>query len=135
MNQPQSITSLPESPDDERRRRMIRYGVAMGIRVVCVVLCLFVHGWWLLVVAIGAVVLPYFGVVLANNSKRTSTAPLQAPAGAVTVYDPRAAEPTLLGSDDAFTGDVYTVAPESSAPGTTADDASTAGRPHDGTNS
>ena len=66
MDQPQSITSLPESPADERRRRMIRYAIAMSIRVVCVILCLFVHGWWLLLPIAGAVILPYVAVVLAN---------------------------------------------------------------------
>jgi hypothetical protein len=66
MNQPQSITSLPESPDDERRRRMIRYGIAMGIRVACVIACFFLHGWWLVLPLAGAVFLPYIAVVLAN---------------------------------------------------------------------
>ena len=66
MNQPQSITSLPESPDDERRRRMVRYGIAMGIRVVCVIACFFLHGWWLVLPLAGAVFLPYIAVVLAN---------------------------------------------------------------------
>ncbi|CAN5153934.1 hypothetical protein BH09ACT5_BH09ACT5_08180 [soil metagenome] len=66
MNQPQSITSLPESPDDERRRRMVRYGIAMGIRVVCVIACFFLHGWWLVLPLAGAVFLPYVAVVLAN---------------------------------------------------------------------
>lgn len=45
---------------------MIKYSIAMGIRVICIVLMLFVHGWWLLVCAIGAVTLPYFAVVIAN---------------------------------------------------------------------
>lgn len=62
----QSITSLPLSPEAERSSRMIKYSIAMGIRVVCIILMLFVQGWWLLVCAIGAVVLPYFAVVLAN---------------------------------------------------------------------
>ncbi|TDW28551.1 DUF3099 domain-containing protein [Cryobacterium psychrophilum] len=62
----QSITSLPLSPEAERRSRMIKYTVAMGIRMVCIVLMLFVHGWWLLVCAIGAIALPYFAVVMAN---------------------------------------------------------------------
>jgi len=66
MKQQQSITSLPLSPEEERRSRMIKYTVAMGIRVVCIVLMLFVHGWWLLVCAIGAIALPYFAVVMAN---------------------------------------------------------------------
>ncbi|PPH57310.1 hypothetical protein C5D25_14385, partial [Rathayibacter sp. AY1D7] len=37
----------------------------MGIRMLCVICLLFAHGWWLLFFAIGAVVLPYFAVVLA----------------------------------------------------------------------
>jgi len=66
MKQPQSITSLPTSPDAERHQRMLRYGIAMGIRVACIIACFFVEGWWLLVPIIGAVVLPYVAVVLAN---------------------------------------------------------------------
>ncbi|MFO7690762.1 MAG: DUF3099 domain-containing protein [Cryobacterium sp.] len=62
----QSITSLPPSPEEDRHRRMIKYSVAMGIRMVCIVLMLFVSGWWLLVCAIGAIVLPYFAVVIAT---------------------------------------------------------------------
>ena len=64
--QPQSLTSLPPSPDDERRKRMIKYMVTMGIRIVCLVLMLFVQGWWLAIVAAGAILLPYFAVVLGN---------------------------------------------------------------------
>ena len=66
MKQPQSITSLPESPELERRRRMNRYFIAMAVRVVCIVLCFFLHGWWLVLPIVGAVVLPYVAVVLAN---------------------------------------------------------------------
>lgn len=62
----QSITDLPQSPEAERRTRMIKYSVAMGIRMVCIVCLIFAHGWWLLVFAIGAIVLPYFAVVIAN---------------------------------------------------------------------
>lgn len=67
MKTQQSITSLPASPGEDRRKRMIKYTVAMSIRVVCVFLLFVVHGWWLLVVLIGALVLPYVAVVLANN--------------------------------------------------------------------
>jgi predicted tellurium resistance membrane protein TerC len=66
MKQRQSITSLPESPDADRRRRMTRYFIAMVTRVLCIVLCFFVHGWWLLLPIVGALVLPYIAVVLAN---------------------------------------------------------------------
>ena len=46
---------------------MIKYTVAMAIRVVCIVLCLVVPGWWVLIPAAGAIFLPYLAVVLANN--------------------------------------------------------------------
>lgn len=62
----QSITSLPLSPEAERRSRMVKYSITMGIRVVCILLMLFVQGWWLLVCAVGAIVLPYIAVVIAN---------------------------------------------------------------------
>ncbi|MGW9630143.1 DUF3099 domain-containing protein [Agromyces sp. NPDC055520] len=66
MKQQQSITTLPPSPEAERRSRMIKYTIAMSIRVLCVVALLFAKGWWLAVFAVGAIVLPYFAVVLAN---------------------------------------------------------------------
>lgn len=62
----QSITSLPASPDDERRSRMIKYSIMMGIRVVCIFALLFAQGWWILVFAAGAIFLPYFAVIVAN---------------------------------------------------------------------
>lgn len=61
-----SITSLPRSAEDDRHRRMVRYSVTMGIRLVCVLLCVVVRDWWLLVCAMGAVFLPYIAVVFAN---------------------------------------------------------------------
>ena len=66
MKQPQSITTLPPSPDEERNSRIVRYLIAMCLRVVCIILCFFVQGWWLLLPIIGAVVLPYFAMIVAN---------------------------------------------------------------------
>ena len=83
----QSITTLPPSPEDERRRRMIRYAVTMGIRMVCIVLMLFVHGWWLLVCALGAILLPYFAVVAANVHGEQRSPTVLRP-GAVAVLPP-----------------------------------------------
>ncbi|MFC6355573.1 DUF3099 domain-containing protein [Luethyella okanaganae] len=80
----QSITSLPISPEVERRNRMIKYTVAMSIRVVCIVLMLFVQGWWLLVCAIGAITLPYFAVVLANVHSNPRRGTVLRPGGLVT---------------------------------------------------
>ena len=81
----QSITSLPPSPEEERRARMIKYSIAMGIRMVCIVLMLFVQGWWLLVCAVGAITLPYFAVVFANVQGAATASSVVRP-GAVQVF-------------------------------------------------
>ena len=89
MKLQQSITSLTVSPEQDRHSRMIKYSIAMGIRMICILLLFFVQGWWLLVMAIGAVVLPYIAVVLANV--RSSTEPeVLRPGGLVST---RAADP------------------------------------------
>jgi len=45
---------------------MIKYSIAMGIRLVCILACFVVPGYWIIIPVIGAVVLPYIAVVLAN---------------------------------------------------------------------
>lgn len=45
---------------------MVRYTVAMGVRVLCVILAFFLPGWWQLAAVICAIVLPYFAVIAAN---------------------------------------------------------------------
>ena len=77
----QSITSLPASPEVERRNRMIKYSIAMGVRVICIVLMLFVDGWWLVVCALGAILLPYFAVVIANVKISPPAAEVLRPGG------------------------------------------------------
>jgi len=64
---------------------MIKYSVAMGIRMVCIILMLFVHGWWLLVCAAGAILLPYFAVVVANVHGNGEATAVTRP-GAVQLY-------------------------------------------------
>ncbi|GAB3606465.1 hypothetical protein GCM10027413_18740 [Conyzicola nivalis] len=93
MKTQQSITTLPASPADDRRKRMIQYTVAMTIRLVCVILLFFVQGWWLLVVGIGAVVLPYIAVILANNVHGGTPGDVERPGVIVPVRDPRTGSP------------------------------------------
>lgn len=66
MAKAQSITTVSESPDDERKSRMLKYTLAMTIRVVCIVLAMFAEGWLMWLAFAGAIFLPYFAVVLAN---------------------------------------------------------------------
>jgi hypothetical protein len=89
MKPQQTITSLPVSPDDDRHRRMVQYMVAMSIRILCVVACFLVQGWWLLIPALGAVFLPSIAVILANNvgATRASTA-VAPPSRVIVVSEP-----------------------------------------------
>lgn len=61
------ITSLPRSPEDDQRARMIKYTITMGVRVACIGLSIIVPGWWRIIFVLGAVFLPYIAVVLANS--------------------------------------------------------------------
>lgn len=92
MAKQQSITALPRSPDDDRRNRMIKYAITMGVRFVCVVLCIWARGWWLLVCAAGAIILPYIAVVLANVTWSTPST-VRRP-GTLVPLDPQAPRPS-----------------------------------------
>jgi len=80
-----SITELPPSPDAERHSRMIKYAIAQGIRVVCIIAVFFVPGWWVLIPAAGAIFLPYFAVVAANNVRRGTATTVLRPGAVVPV--------------------------------------------------
>lgn len=75
----QSVTTLANSPEAERNSRMLKYSIAMGIRLACIGACFLVSGWWLLIPALGAVLLPYFAVIVANSvaSGPSKAAPLR----------------------------------------------------------
>lgn len=65
-----SITSaqVPLATDQARRER--RYLVQMGIRLVCIFGAILAQGSWLTwVLAVGAVVLPYSAVLIANAGR------------------------------------------------------------------
>lgn len=96
MSEPQSITSVAESPDDDRKRRMVRYTVAMVVRVICLILGMVTQGLWMWVFFAGAIFLPYFAVVIANaqgggKNTKSGTVPvaptISIPASAFTVVD------------------------------------------------
>lgn len=67
MSKQHVVTSLAEAPNLERRRRMVIYSISMTVRFVCVALIVFSSGIWQWLFGIGAILLPYFAVVVANN--------------------------------------------------------------------
>lgn len=76
---PTAITELPPSPDAERRTRMIRYTIAMSIRMVCFALAIVIQDWWRVFPLVGALVLPYIAVVIANNVRRVGSSRVARP--------------------------------------------------------
>ena len=62
-----SITDAAAAHSEEMRQRMIKYAVAMGIRMVCLILIFVVDGWLKILPVIGAVFLPWVAVIIANG--------------------------------------------------------------------
>jgi len=93
MSKTQSVTSIGQSPDDERRDRMRKYLLSQSVRVACIILAVFVQGWMMWIFFAGAIFLPYFAVVIANDKGM----------GQSTKKTTNAVAPTLTISADAFT--------------------------------
>lgn len=49
---------------------MIKYAVAMGIRMVCLILVFVLDGWLKIIAVAGAVFLPWIAVVIANGGDK-----------------------------------------------------------------
>ena len=73
------ITSAPRSHADDQHARIVKYTVSMAIRAVCLVLAFVVPGPLRWVFVAGAVLLPYFAVVIANAGREPSLPPPEAP--------------------------------------------------------
>ena len=67
-----SITDVPESHTDEMHRRMVKYSLAMGIRLACLLLFFFIDTWFRWFFVAGAVFLPWIAVIIANGGSDKS---------------------------------------------------------------
>ncbi|WP_044572168.1 DUF3099 domain-containing protein [Arthrobacter alpinus] len=63
-----TITNAIPAHSDEMRQRMVKYAVTMGIRMVCIGAIFLFDGWYRLIPVIGAVLLPWVAVVIANGA-------------------------------------------------------------------
>ena len=61
-----SVTSAASSTTDDQDQRVKRYLVMMGIRVLCFGLVFVTTGWLRWAAVAGAVLIPYFAVIVAN---------------------------------------------------------------------
>jgi Protein of unknown function (DUF3099) len=69
------ITGAPRALSDDVRDRQRRYLISMSIRTVCFVLAIVVSGWLRWVLLVGALVLPYIAVVIANAGRERVETP------------------------------------------------------------
>jgi len=92
------VTEARQSRSEEISQRERRYLALMSIRVICFVLTvvLFLHhaGWLALIPAAGAILLPYFAVVVANSRRSPA-------ASGFRPYEPRLPERYSPGAQDA----------------------------------
>ena len=74
-----SVTSAKPSLTDDQAARNRRYMLSMSIRVVCFVACIVTEGWLRWTFFVGALVLPWVAVVIANAGREQrgrSSAPM-----------------------------------------------------------
>lgn len=98
----QAITNAAVPHSEEMRKRMLKYSITMGIRMVCLAAIFVFDGWYKLIPIVGAVVLPWVAVILANggsdinhqeNVDLLNEAPMYAVTGANTAEDDDVASP------------------------------------------
>lgn len=70
------ITSASASLSDDQSSRIRVYVIQMTVRMICFGLAIFTDGWLRWVFFIAAMVLPYFAVVFANNTRVVAGEPL-----------------------------------------------------------
>lgn len=79
---------------------MLKYSIAMSIRLACLIALLFAQGWWLFVFAAGAICLPYIAVVLANVGAPRADMTVQRPGGVVVIPERPASREDSEGEPD-----------------------------------
>lgn len=76
------VTGARRSVSEDVSSRTKRYLISMGIRTVCLPLAVFTDGWVRWVFVAGAVLLPYFAVIIANAGReRADPLPVSAVLG------------------------------------------------------
>jgi hypothetical protein len=83
MAKTQSITSIPRSPQEDRHSRAVRYTIGFAIRLACLLSCVFLRGWFLIIPAVIAVGGPLVLVILANASTSGGSAVVERPGAIV----------------------------------------------------
>ena len=90
MKTTNSITTLPDSPEQDRRRRFSRYVWQMAVRVVLFIAAVLIytvwHTWLCVIPIVLAAVIPWVAVVIANAGNRRG-GDIVTPAGTIERID------------------------------------------------
>ncbi len=73
-----TVTSAPTSTTDDQSGRVRRYLIMMGVRIALFGLVFVTSGWLRWAAVIGAVLIPYFAVVMANAVRPREVGQVQA---------------------------------------------------------
>ena len=73
-----TVTSAASSSTDDQDQRVKRYLTMMGIRVLCFGLVFVTTGWLRWAAVAGAVLIPYFAVIVANAVRPSQAGTIQA---------------------------------------------------------
>lgn len=108
MKTTHSITSLPDSPEQDRAHRLSRYVWQMAVRVVFFVGAVLVwstwHTWLAVIPIVLAGVIPWVAVVIANAGNHQES-DMIAPAGSIELYD--AVDPRLREQQEDARAEAY----------------------------
>jgi len=129
-----SITDAAAAHSEDMRQRMAKYAIAMGIRMVCIILIFVVDGWFKIIAIAGAVFLPWIAVVIANGSDRAevhSESLLDYVAVPEIERPYQAADAGSADTPTVLQGELVDDDPPSSSAEHTSDEASEAGKPGD----
>ncbi len=73
-----TVTSAPTSTTDDQSGRVRRYLIMMGVRIALFGLVFVTSGWLRWAAVIGAILIPYFAVVMANAVRPRQVGQVQA---------------------------------------------------------
>lgn len=74
-----SVTSAGVNPAEDRAHRMRMYFIAMTLRLACVLSLFWLRGWWVTIAVAGAIILPWFAVMVGNAVEHGGAKQLKAP--------------------------------------------------------
>ena len=118
MSKSYSVTSAGISAAEDRAHRMRMYFVAMTLRVLCVVSLFWVRDWWVLIPAAGAVVFPWFAVMVGNAVAHNGGVAPDAPEPLSLVHTPDEQTQSNPAANDLIVVDVVPTRRAAAAPGT-----------------